>query len=121
MSSKPNSKTASPVLSPEEAIQQYEDAVKAEPSAANYLELGAAYYIAKRWEDAVRAFERTVELDPKQAFAYYYLGVLYAALGQRDKASDALAHVLQVSNNPMLKEQAQARIPMITSVHDLGA
>ncbi|MBI4670051.1 MAG: tetratricopeptide repeat protein [Chloroflexi bacterium] len=108
------------VLLPEQAIEKYKDQVKANATAANYLELGAAYYIAHRWEDALLALEQAIGLDPKQPFAHYYLGVLYAALGQRDKASAALAQVLQVSSNPMLKEQAKARIPNIKSIADLG-
>ncbi len=121
MSSKqPATKPNNALLTTEEAIEKYSNAIKSEPTAVNYLELGAAYYVAKRWEDAVKAFEATVEKDPKQAFAYYYLGILNAALGNRDKANDALTQVLQISNNQMLKDQARARIPNISSVHDLG-
>jgi tetratricopeptide (TPR) repeat protein len=109
------------LLTTEEAIEKYSTAVKTEPTAANYLELGAAYYIAKRWNDALQAFQKTVEVDPKQAFAYYYLGILNAALGNRDKANEALEKVMQVSNNQMLKDQAQARIPKVTSPDDLGS
>lgn len=108
------------LLTPSEAIEKYSNAVKTEPTGANYLELGAAYYIARRWEDALDAFQKTVEADPKQAFAYYYLGILNAALGNRDKANEALDKLLQTSNNPMLKTQAQTRIPQVHSVADLG-
>lgn len=108
------------LLTTEEAIEKYANAVKTEPTAANYLELGAAYYIGKRWEDALKAFQKTVEVDPKQAFAYYYIGILSAALGRRDQANAALEKVLQTSNNQMLQDQARARIPRITSVEALG-
>ncbi|MCC7162616.1 MAG: tetratricopeptide repeat protein [Anaerolineae bacterium] len=109
------------LLTTEEAIEKYGNAVKSEPTAANYLELGAAYYIARRWDDALKAFEKTVEADPKQAFAYYYLGILNAAMGHRDKANKALDKLLEVSNNQMLKDQAQARIPQVSSPGDLGS
>src|ERR1700682_5344499 len=108
------------LLTTAEAIEKYSTAVKTEPTGTNYLELGAAYYIAHRWEDAVKAFQRAVEVDPKQAVAYYYLGILNAALGNRDKANQALEQLLQVSSNPMLKDQGRARIPNITSVADLS-
>lgn len=108
------------LLTTEEAIDKYSNAVKTEPTASNYLELGAAYYIGKRWQDALNAFQKAVEVDPKQGFAYYYIGILNAALGNRDKANEALDRVLQVSNNQMLKDQARARIPKISSVADLG-
>ncbi len=121
MASKSSSKTPSAVLTPEQAIEKYSAQVKTQATAANYIELGAAYYVAKRWDDAVNAFEQAVQLDSKQAFAHYYLGLLYAAQGKSDKAQAELEQVLQVSNNPMLKEQARARIPNIKSVADLGA
>lgn len=108
------------LLTTEEAIEKYSAAVKTEPTAVNYLELGAAYYIAHRWEDALNAFQKVVEVDSKQAVAFYYIGVLNAALGNRDKANQALDQLLQVSSNQMLKEQGRARIPNIQSVADLG-
>lgn len=122
MSAKPGGpKPASnAVLSPEQAIEKYASQVSTQATAPGYLELGAAYYIAKRWDEAIRAFEKAIELDPAQGYAHYYLGVLYAATGQRDKANVAMQKVLQVSNNEMLKEQAQARIPNIKSIADLG-
>lgn len=121
MSSKPKTPPApAGILTPEQAIDKYSDAIKSQATAANYLELGVAYYVAHRWQDAIQAFEKTVALDPKQAFAHYYLGILYASQGQRDKADAALAQVFEVSNNQMLKEQAKARIPNIRSLADLG-
>jgi tetratricopeptide (TPR) repeat protein len=121
MSSKPKTPAApAGILTPEQAIDKYSDAIKNQASAANYLELGVAYYVAHRWQDAIQAFEQTIALDPKQAFAHYYLGILYASQGQRDKADAALAQVFEVSNNQMLKEQARARIPNIKSPADLG-
>jgi len=122
MSSKSKSDTLSAsVLTPEQAIEKYSAEAKTQATAANYLELGAAYYVAHRWQDAIKAFEQAIALDPKQAFAHYYLGVLYASQGQRAQADAALSQVLAVSNNQMLKEQAQARIPNIKSVADLGS
>ncbi len=121
MSSKPKaSDNASPVLSPEQAIAKYKAESQTQASAANYLELGVAYYLAHRWEDAVRTLEQVIGLDPKESYAYYYLGVLYAAQGQRDKADAALNQLLQVSSSQMLKEQAKARIPSVRNFADLG-
>ena len=122
MASKPQaSKTASGVSTPAEVIEKYKAQVAAQSSAANYFELGTAYYVAGRWDDAVSTFEKSVGMDANQGFAYYYLGLLYAARGQQDKAQAALDRVLQVSNNPMLKELAKARIPNVKSLADLGA
>lgn len=121
MSSKqPSAKPNNALLTVEEAIEKYSNAVKSEPTSPNFLELGAAYYIARRWQDALNAFQKTVELDPKQSVAYYYIGILSAALGNREQANAALEKVLQNSSNPMLQDQARARIPNITSPEQLG-
>jgi len=121
MAAKPEAnKPPGGVLSPEEAIQKYEQAVATSPTPSDYLELGVAYYVAKRWDDALKAFQKTVELDPKQGFAYYYLGILFAAMGRRDEANQALNQLLQVSSNQMLKEQGKARIESVTSLEQLG-
>jgi tetratricopeptide (TPR) repeat protein len=121
MSAKPDKPDATnTVLAPNEAIAHYESLVQSEPTAANYLELGAAYYIAHRWADATGAFEKTVQLDDSQGYAHYYLGVLYAATGQRERADAELQKVLRVATNDMLKEQAQARIPIVHSIDQLG-
>lgn len=121
MSSKqPTVRPNNALLTTDEAIEKYANAVKSEPTAANYLELGAAYYIGKRWQDALNAFNKTVEMDPKQAFAYYYIGILNAALGNREQANAALEKVLQTSNNQMLLDQARARIPAIKNIAALG-
>jgi tetratricopeptide (TPR) repeat protein len=121
MSSKqPAPRPNNALLTTAEAIEKYSNAVKTEPTAANYLELGAAYYIARRWQEALEAFQKTVQVDPKQPVAYYYLGILNAALGNREQANQALERVLQFSSNQMLKDQARARIPNVTSVDDLG-
>lgn len=120
MSSKQPVRPNNALLTTAEAIEKYSNAVKTEPTAANYLELGAAFYIARRWDDALKAFQKTVEVDSKQAVAYYYLGILNAALGNRDKANQALDQLLQVSSNQMLKDQGRARIPFVNTIADLG-
>lgn len=119
-SKQPETKPDNALLTTDEAIEKYASAVKTEATGANYLELGAAYYIAGRWDDALRALDKAVEIDPRQEFAYYYIGILNAALGNRERADAALNKLLQVSDNQMLKDQARARILNITSLADLG-
>jgi tetratricopeptide (TPR) repeat protein len=108
------------LLSVEEAIEKYSTASKSEPTAEHFFELGAAYYIARRWQDALSAFQKAVDLDPKQAVAYYYIGVLSAALGNREQANAALEKLLNTSSNRMLQDQGRARIPNISSPEQLG-
>jgi tetratricopeptide (TPR) repeat protein len=111
-----------PEISPHEAINFYERATKDDPNNAdNFLELGAAYYVAHRWDEAIPALEKAVTLNPALGHAHYYLGVLYAAKGDKSRAEQELNTVLQVSDNPILKAQAKARIPTVQSSTQLAA
>ncbi len=103
-------------LAPHEAIEQYERATAADPGNAElFMDLGSAYYIAHRWDEAIKAFERAVALNPGLGHAHYYLGVLYSAKGDKQRANEELNAVLRTSTNPMLIAQAKARIPAVSS------
>ncbi len=107
-------------LTPHEAIAQYERATKSDPNNAElFMDLGAAYYIAHRWDDAMHAFEQAVRLNPGLGHAHYYLGVLYSAKGDKDRANDELNRVLSTTTNPILIAQAKARIPAVKSTEQI--
>ncbi len=109
-------------LTPREAIEQYERAIKSDPNDADkFLELGAAYYIAHQWDQAINAFEKAVSLNPDLGHAHYYLGVLYAARGDKERALKELNTVLTTSKNPILVAQAKARIPAVSGPEQLVA
>ncbi|MGB8645121.1 MAG: tetratricopeptide repeat protein [Anaerolineae bacterium] len=108
-------------LTPSQAIEQYQRAVEMEPNSADkYMELGAAYYIAHRWDDAIQAFEKAAQLQPDLGHVHYYLGVLYAAKGDKARAQKELDAVIKVSKNPILIAQAKARIPAVTGPAQLA-
>ncbi len=108
-------------LTPSQAIEQYQRATEADPNNADkYMELGAAYYIAHRWDDATAAFEKAVQLKPDLGHAHYYLGVLYAAKGDEGRAQKELDAVVRSTNNPILIAQAKLRIPAIKSTAQLA-
>jgi predicted TPR repeat methyltransferase len=52
--------------------------------AMRWLSEGNAHYEAGRWNEACSAFERALELDPRQAGAWYRLGNAREELGQND-------------------------------------
>lgn len=109
-------------LTPHEAIEHYEREVKEDPkNGAYYLDLGAAYYVAHRWDEAIDALEQAVNLRPDLGHAHYYLGVLYASKGDKDRARKELDTVMKLGNNPILIAQAKARIPAVTGLAGLAA
>lgn len=108
-------------LTPLEAVEHYERATKEEPNNGEfYMDLGAAYYVAHRWEEAIGALEQAVRLRPDLGHAHYYLGVLYASKGNKDRANQELEMVMKLGKNPILIAQAKARIPMVSSMSGLA-
>jgi Flp pilus assembly protein TadD len=58
-------------------------------NARGFYNLGGAYYHLGRYEDAIRAYERSLEIRP-DATAYSGLGTVYFYLGDRLRAVGAL-------------------------------
>ena len=58
-------------------------------TARSWMDQGLQQMEQARYESAVEAFRRTLELDPTLALAQYDLGVCYFALGQFDNARRA--------------------------------
>jgi tetratricopeptide (TPR) repeat protein len=57
----------------------------------SYINLGLIHRELGHREKAIEAFEKVVELDPKQAEAYSYLSDLYLASGKPEKAAEVQA------------------------------
>jgi cytochrome c-type biogenesis protein CcmH/NrfG len=54
------------------------------------IDLGNSYFDAGRYQEAVEAYLRALNIDPKNADVRNDLGIMYRELGQYDKAIDAL-------------------------------
>jgi tetratricopeptide (TPR) repeat protein len=59
----------------QEFIRQTNDA----DTASVHLHLGFIYSRLDQYENALREFSRTVELDPISPMAYYFMGMIYEA------------------------------------------
>lgn len=57
----------------------------------SYVNIGLMNRDLKKNEPAIAAFEKVLELDPKQSEAYSYLADLYLAQGKPDKAAEVQA------------------------------
>jgi tetratricopeptide (TPR) repeat protein/predicted Ser/Thr protein kinase len=71
----------------DEAIAAYKKAIQVQPHVLAYSNLGAVYFYRKRYTDAAQAFERAVELNPKQELAVGNLADSYRWSGDKDKAN----------------------------------
>lgn len=65
-------------------------ACKKEPTIQDYLELGQKYLAELNYEEAVVAFTKAIQLDPKHAAAYSGLAEAYVGLDDYDQAIQTL-------------------------------
>src|SRR6185503_10480493 len=71
----------------DEAVALCEHAVRVNPlSAEAHRDYGNALYFARRYEDAVSAQQRAIELEPRSRAATLILGAAYEALGKPQEA-----------------------------------
>jgi superkiller protein 3 len=74
---------------------------------ANLDVLGQVLLELEDQQNAIRLYNRALEVDPTFAPAYYHLGILYSAMDNPDKAIYYLQQVLVYSNNPAIRDQAE--------------
>lgn len=80
----------------QEAQQEYEQAVKLNPSSTNRFSLGQAYMYNGRYSDAEIQFSAVQNLDPTKPNGYYGLGQNYARQGLYSEAIGAFQKALDL-------------------------
>ena len=76
-----------------------------------YADLGAIYMDQKKYDDALRAFERAVKLDPDQPDMHFRLGRVYQAMGNAPAAAREFARAKELhkrSDDALLKKLSDA-------------
>ncbi|MEO1404045.1 MAG: tetratricopeptide repeat protein, partial [Cyanobacteria bacterium J06635_1] len=58
--------------------------------------LGNTYNDLKRYDEAISAYEKAIELDPDDATAHYNLGNTYKALKRYDEAISAYEKAIEL-------------------------
>ena len=76
---------------PREAAEVLDGVLGKHPTAALYRLRGQVHKDQSQPVDALRCFERAVELEPTDYQAHYLLGQAYAGLGRKDDAARAFA------------------------------
>lgn len=92
----------------EEAIKNYDDAIKLDPDYAEaYASLAALYLGQGDAEKAVPLLEKAVQISPKLAVGQANLAVAYAMIGDTEKSDKALncAASLKCENLDKFKER----------------
>jgi tetratricopeptide (TPR) repeat protein len=70
---------------PDEAIPFYQKAIRLTPFGASALcrDFGFALYDTRRFEEAVSAFKKAIQLSPNDIFAHISLAITYSDIGSR--------------------------------------
>jgi len=101
-------------------INVYKKVLTIKPDYAEaYYNLGIAYYNSGKEDNAIRFFEKAIELN-NYVDSYFYLGVIYAKRGEKDKAIEFLRkriHFRKKLNDPFAEE---ARRLLFKLLHDTG-
>jgi hypothetical protein len=93
------------------AVKMYMKALEAKPNAADtYCNLGGAYYVLQRIDDAVAAFRKSIELDPSyaQGLAYTNLAMVLRGAGRKDEAEKVYQDLVKI--NPAWGRQLRATL-----------
>ncbi len=85
----------------EETIELAERAIRLDPHfAGRYAwDLGHAYYLLERHEEAIAAFKHSLTWNPNFLPAHARLAAVYSELGHAEEARAEVAMVLQISPN----------------------
>lgn len=80
---------------PKEAIESFEVAMRLNPSmvANRWYNVGWAYYLDRRYADAIRVLETARRASPDDYFVHAGLAASYAQLDRKDAAAHAAAEV----------------------------
>jgi adenylate cyclase len=86
---------------PAEAVGLLEKAMRLNPrSPVTYLfELGRAYRLMGRYEDAIAAEKTALARNPNFLYAHFQLAGIYSELGREEKARTTAAEILRLNPN----------------------
>jgi tetratricopeptide (TPR) repeat protein len=95
---------------PEEATLIYEKAIRLNPFASTgyFIHLANSLRDAKRFEEAVSAYRRTIQREPNNIFAHLNLAGTYIMMGREKEAFAEAAEVLQI--NPKFSLEFWAKV-----------
>ena len=95
----------------ERAVSALEEDLKTDPTNPElWLHMGFAYRKAGQINDAQKAFEKAVSLNPKEDSAYYMLGLIYESKQMKPEAIKAWQAYLAAEKDPEKQSVAQKHI-----------
>ncbi len=99
---------------PKEALQMVEQALRLGPPPGGdsyFYNLGSAYYLTERTEEAIASFKRSLTQYPNLLGTHLFLTAVYSELGQTGEAQKEAAEVLRLNPKFSLEVHRQ-RMPI---------
>ncbi len=82
------------------AIAESERALNLDPLSLTYSRfLGICLYFARRYDEAIRQFEKSLELDPENSDLLFLLGEVFGRQGMYSEAGSAFAAAMSLQGN----------------------
>lgn len=98
-----------------EKLAAVEQKLKEERALYQY-NLGVVYAQAKRYDEAIDAYRKAIEIDPKNAEAHYNLGLLYERVKSlSDRATWHYRRYLELKPQAEDRDEVQQWIDMLTA------
>jgi tetratricopeptide (TPR) repeat protein len=91
----------------DQAIGNYEHAARLGGDAYAYAQLGFAYYAARRYDDALDAYKKALDRDPRSAANNRNIGDVYTRLGRGREARAAYLEAIRIGNGAARQREAQ--------------
>jgi tetratricopeptide (TPR) repeat protein len=76
--------------------------VAEKPNFDSYINLGLVYYGALKYDDAIKAWNKAIELNPNSALAYNDVAAAYGAINNYDEEIKACEKALSIDPNMAL-------------------
>ena len=81
----------------------FKEVIRLDPDYATaHYNLGFAYEMLGRTEDAFEAYKQVLRLDPNHAMAHVALGIQYMFLGQGEQAVSCIKEAIRLKPNDAL-------------------
>ena len=89
----------------EDAIQEYQKALKLQPSYADIRnKLGMAYKEVGRFDEAIAELQKAIEINPRYVQAFINLGLVYYTRGEKERAKQLWKEImLEFPDNQLAK------------------
>jgi len=97
---------------PQEAIELLKKAIRLNPLLPGYplYHLGHSYYLTRRYDQAIKAFEGTLSTNPEFLPAHIFLAAIYGEIDQRENARAEMTIIQKQSPQTSL-ETLKRKLP----------